>query len=787
MCISEKINEIVRLRAQRLPQIRAKRVHLEQVLEQVSKLDDLLAVIKSEVQQQQGDYFAIMQDNPKLFQTFKAVNTEDVKKKSEIMRAKLDVLERRFSRDTVRIAMIGRERQGKSTFLKSISGLSSDKVIPAYDGTSCTGAVSVIHNVDGPFRVLIELFSISDYLDIVRKKLKSFFPNQTFLVNSLLDVQNLTLPDFIGTGNAAMEFGKFKDAYIGHLADYKALLEEFGGRVLESTDENEVVQFVAQYERFDTPPEGGYDEIEIIDGEQKYKRNYYKYVAVKHVDIYQHFESVDSRQIELVDTVGMGDASNKETIEAEMFRVLKEDCDAAVNIFKPAATGDSLNDNQTHILDQIKEQLVGRMPYKWIVYVLNKQVEGNGINQHLMTPILGQYQVAYGSAPEEERPVAWARAIDGSDENDVKLNLINPLLDMITNNLDTLDDLLMEEAKELGGHVYTALFQLSEQMNKVISGGAKKGTQEGALFDNKMEELKKTLFPALRKLDEDIYQKLRNKPRPEIAQKLKAVIDGLYDVVPDVEDIAQDVDMGVKGVDGIFADYCNIFYNRIFAEFENVSGDVIVPLREAVKMDVINLMFDAARLGRIPLRDYSVKDGPSVMWLECLLKNKVKKEDYPDFYDALNYILSYRFNIEDTIEYDVSQSVGIIDQLNAEEFIPFKGNQGGSVTERADAIWQELCNRVSPLQQKLNKTVNRFALIPSHSFSTRIQKFRFKIVWGKELSDDMRDFYRDNCYTLWDEFAHIEGKATAFGQWNQICQNISELCQRDMFVLSIKK
>lgn len=783
---TQTISDIVRRREQRLPQIKEQQDHLSKVLEKLDELDGLLGVIRLEDQKQQGDYFYILQENPKMRQYLATIDTTQIRKSIKKQLDRLDILAKRFSRKTVRIAMIGRERQGKSTFLKTISGLHSDKVIPAYDGTSCTGAVSVIHNIDGEFQVNIELYSISDFLDIVRDKLRTFYPGQSFMLNSLADVQALQLPPFIGTGQLAMEFGKFKKAYIDHLSDYRNLLEQFGGRVIERSDENEVVQYVAQYERFDTPPEGGYDEVEIIDGVQKFKRYYYKYVAVKHVDIYQHFESIESQQIELVDTVGMGDASNKENIEKEMFRVLREDCDAAVDLFKPAATGDSLNDNQTYILEQIKTQLAGREPYKWIVYVINKQVAGNGVNQHLMAPILEQYQTAYGNAPEKERPVAWAKAIDGSNDEDVQNNLIAPLLEMISQNLDSLDDILMKDAIDLGTISYSEFFSLREHVEKVLSGAAKKGTQEGSLFDDKMEELKKSVFPALRKLDEENYQKKRNKPCPEVANSLEAVIEGLYDVIPEEEDIVHAVDMGVKGVTGIFSDFCNDFYNRIYSEFENVSNDVIVPLRETVKMDMIKLMYETALLGRIPLRDYSVKDGPSPKWLECLLREKVRQDVYPEFYETLNYILSYNFNIEDTIEYDVSQSVGIIDQLNTEEFIPFMGQQGGSVEERANAIWQELANRVSPLQVKLRKTINRFALIPSHSFSTRIQKFRFKIVWGKEVSGDMREFYRDNCYTLWKEFANIEGKAAAFGKWNDMCEELTALCQKDKFVLSLQ-
>ena len=54
-------------------------------------------------------------------------------------------------------AFICFEHRGKICFLQSISGL-SNKVIPAYCGTSCTGAVSVIHNVDKDHEVHIEFY-----------------------------------------------------------------------------------------------------------------------------------------------------------------------------------------------------------------------------------------------------------------------------------------------------------------------------------------------------------------------------------------------------------------------------------------------------------------------------------------------------------------------------------------------------------------------------------------------------------------------------------------------------
>lgn len=52
---------------------------------------------------------------------------------------------KRFDRDYISIAAVGKERQGRGQFLQSISRL-DNSIIPAYNATSCTGAISVIWN-----------------------------------------------------------------------------------------------------------------------------------------------------------------------------------------------------------------------------------------------------------------------------------------------------------------------------------------------------------------------------------------------------------------------------------------------------------------------------------------------------------------------------------------------------------------------------------------------------------------------------------------------------------------
>lgn len=784
MTISETINSIIKSRQAYLPKISEQRIHLETMLTTLNELDGLVGVIKNELQQQQGDYYEMIAENPKAESALMRINTADVRSLIKEQLKRLDLLEKRFGRDTVCIAMIGYERQGKSTFLQTISGLEND-VIPAYSGTSCTGAVSVIHNIDGPFRAEIEMYTQEEFLIIVREKLEKFFPNRNFILNRIEDLRSIDLSGFVPYGSDTVslttEFNKFKDAYFDNMEEYTNLL---GQGVVTIIDETQVIKHVAQYQEFDEQPEGDDWYIEKKnDGTSVYKRNYYKYIAVKNVHIYKRFNLIDCRQIQLVDTIGMGDANNAAAIEKEMFRVLREDCDAAVNLFKPDSLGGGFNQQQTDILQKISTKLADRNPSKWIVYVINKVPIGYlGANEANIPAILETVNKTLDKL--SEKPVAWVKTIKGKSVDEVRDLLVKPLLDLISSNLGELDNMLLQDVNDNGMKLYSSYFKLTSDVESVVSKSAGASKSEGKIFDQLFKAQFKKLARRLRILDEEQYGSRRTEPCDEIVERLDKTINSLYNEIPEIDTIEDLVDIGAQSPSGIFTQCCDELCNNIYESFENVSLDVIIPLRENVKTDLAKALYEEGELGKIPLKAYRAADGASMEWLTSLIAERVNQDAYPLLYDALKYITDYHFNIEDSIEYDVAQSIGIIDKMNAAEFEHLPETPTGTVSERADAIWQEVCNRISPIQINLKKYCNRFALIPSRSFATRVQKFRVKIVHDEKIMQELRDFYRDNCYTIWrDEFKKIAGKEQAFGGWNDIASKVSELCDKDIFEL----
>ena len=200
--ITEQINEIIDRRTGRgkwenngrLQQIENAEKRMSQIRSQVLQLQDLLQLVKYQQESRSGAYFALLQRDPTIEERLNLVSTDKVEKCIRNLSEELALLKKRFSRETVQIAMIGRERMGKSTLIQSITGLGNE-VIPAFDGSSCTGTVSVIHNCEENFHADITFFERGEFLQAINSKLSEFFPDDYLHVNALEDIPQL-LPFF---------------------------------------------------------------------------------------------------------------------------------------------------------------------------------------------------------------------------------------------------------------------------------------------------------------------------------------------------------------------------------------------------------------------------------------------------------------------------------------------------------------------------------------------------------------------------------------------------------------
>ncbi len=786
--IKQKIEQIISARKlTRLPKVEEEVMFLQDILSKIDNLDSVIATIKSQMNQKSGPYYSVLLADPTMEARFNIVSTGQVRTKLQMQLNKLEILRKRFSREAVQIAFVGRERQGKSCFLQSISGL-NNSVIPAYSGTSCTGTVSVIHNTGTSFSATISFYSLPEFLSIMQDKLKKFFPGKVFQLNSVQDLKGLDLSDYQNGTNIALnsEFNKFIDGYVNHADSFSALI---GSPDLVTSDEKQIIQHVAQYEEFDAIPEGEapslYSKKIKTDNDGNsitiWVKNYYKCLAVKSANIYTPFPSIDDAKIVLVDTIGMGDSTDAARIEDEMFRVLREDCDAAVNVFKPDSNGGGFNDEQTRILTKISNELKERDPMRWILYVINKVETKKGNNIENIPAIM---KAAKESFSKDNPPVADVLDIDAADPIDVNDRLLSPLLDIVTENLDDIDSKLVAETNKTGEILYQEYKLLSDSVSKVISGSMQQGSNELRKF-RQLFQTDLDYTNELKKLD-DKYAESKEKVCPPVKNSIEIVISSLTKQISKPDQILIDVETGIDATNAIFEKHVKNFRNKIYEAFRGINTNVLIPLQNEVKDSIIDILYKNTKFGKISLQGYAIEDGPSQKWLSCFIDEKIDKDTYPKMYEMLNFVIDYQLNIQGLIEYNVARCLNTIDKHN-EEFRTMNPITGVTDEVHAKKIWSEIVNRTTLIQNKMRAWRDDFSLIPSHSFYARISMFRDMMVDDEATYEELYNFYSENRMAIWrDEFVGMIQETEAFGAWNTECKAIADLCLKNSFVIKLK-
>lgn len=770
----------------RLQIIEARIVNLASVKKRIEELDVLVATIKNQISEKNGEYFNMLVTDPDALSQMEEVSCANAKDKvSELIDA-LELLKKRFEREAIRIAFIGRERQGKSTFIKTITGL-NDKVIPAYSGNSCTGAVSVIHNVQNvtdesgnpvDVKVVAEYYDTAKFLEMVNEKLNRFSPDGSKKVGRLEQIESLNLPETLAGNQSTKliaEYLKFKTSVVDNYDKYSHLI---GVGIRNYYDEDEIAQHVAQYEEFDHEVPGSH-EVKKDDGTIVYQLDYYKYVAVKNVNIYTSFEIETTKKLELVDTIGIGSSADSAAIEAEMYRVLREDCDAAIDMYRPDVTP-NYPQEQADLLDNLIDKLSDREPEKWIVYVLNKITNGFYKNAASAEAVLKTAEnIISGKNP---KPVAWTRAIDGTIFEDVRDELVSPLLSLIAENLDELDQNLIDRTDNLCKEAYNECLSLVKAANAVTSASIGFNADTLSLFDEKLfKELLKSFGYAMNQVDQKGYATKRDTECFQLEQAYKNIIDDIDVYVPDEDVILDRFETGASVTPNqMFEEYVEQMRNDIFSAFENVNSDVLHPLQEKVKDDLIEILFNQGLMKNLP----SKYETPSCEWLHDVIDNYVDEGTYPNLSKALRFILDYQINIEGMVEYYVTNSLYILDKTN-KEFIPYTGEFTEDFEEKAANVWQELCNRLTPVQGRLRSWIGSFSLIPSHSFYSRVHKFHVKVMTDNGGVEDFRRFYRKNMGLIWAGEINAAGKTQkAFGDWTDRTKGLQDVVTSENFKLN---
>lgn len=786
--INKKIQCIIAKRQERrFPLIEEKIAFVDSLLQKVNSLDSLISEIKCQCEIKKGSYYAILASDPGMELRLQNVSTEDTRTAITELQRELIRLKIRFSRKSISLQVFGMAGSGKSTFIQSVTGLDNDVVL-ASEGGHCTGVSSFIYNSDH-FEARVYLYTESEMLALFNKNLealeKRFNPTVTpILLHNFHEIQNFKVENvgLPATMDGRLSVMKYVDNFTlisnlisGHDANGQPL-QDFrqdadGRKYIQITDATKVQQWVAQHNGHHT------SDPEYVA--------YLNYLAVNRVDIYKKFLCEDAGDIVLMDNVGLGDASNDVSTEQHMYQAIADNSDAVILLYQPKPNSgwrgeeDSINGRLNNIRFKNAYQGIERMDVHELYFLLNER-NTPGFDNSKDCP---EVVKAFRAQPYERKETILIA--NAADKESTRKKAIEPILSQLMEHLDEIDARMIASVNTLGQRVYSTYKILNDSVSSVISGEMKQGTNELRKF-RELYHNDLTFSNELKKLDQKYYTD-RNKPCPAVKNNIEKVIASLIQLIDLPSMIIEDVKKGDKSTNQILEKYCKIFRNRIYKAYDNVNSNVLVPLQERLKSEIITVLFNNARLGRIPLTEYAVEDGASVNWLQTFINEKVDKTLYPFLNNALNFVLDYKISIEGLMEYNVAKCLDTLDK-NSPAFRPMTSLNGLPDEVQAKKIWSEIVSRASLIQIAMQGWKDDFSLIPSHSFYACISMFRDMLVddTNTAISEELYNFYSENRMSIWrKEFASIAQEAEAFGKWNENSSALAEMCKKNSFIITI--
>lgn len=786
--INKKIQCIIAKRQERrLPLIEEKIAFVDSLLQKVNSLDSLISEIKCQCEIKKGSYYAILASDPGMELRLQNVSTEDTRTAITELQRELIRLKIRFSRKSLSLQVFGMAGSGKSTFIQSVTGLDNDVVL-ASEGGHCTGVSSFIYNSDH-FEARVYLYTESEMLALFNKNLetleKRFNPTVTpILLHNFHEIQNFKVENvgLPATMDGRLSVMKYVDNFTlisnlisGHDANGQPL-QDFrqdadGRKYIQITDATKVQLWVAQHNGHHT------SDPEYVA--------YLNYLAVNRVDIYKKFLCEDAGDIVLMDNVGLGDASNDVSTEQHMYQAIADNSDAVILLYQPKPNSgwrgeeDSINGRLNNIRFKNAYQGIERMDVHELYFLLNER-NTPGFDNSKDCP---EVVKAFRAQPYERKETILIA--NAADKESTRKKAIEPILSQLMEHLDEIDARMIASVNTLGQRVYSTYKILNDSVSSVISGEMKQGTNELRKF-RELYHNDLTFSNELKKLDQKYYTD-RNKPCPAVKNNIEKVIASLIQLIDLPSMIIEDVKKGDKSTNQILEKYCKIFRNRIYKAYDNVNSNVLVPLQERLKSEIITVLFNNARLGRIPLTEYAVEDGASVNWLQTFINEKVDKTLYPFLNNALNFVLDYKISIEGLMEYNVAKCLDTLDK-NSPAFRPMTSLNGLPDEVQAKKIWSEIVSRASLIQIAMQGWKDDFSLIPSHSFYACISMFRDMLVddTNTAISEELYNFYSENRMSIWrKEFASIAQEAEAFGKWNENSSALAEMCKKNSFIITI--
>lgn len=757
--VSKLVDQIIQRRHAKLPTIEQKRQNLYELQKALDMFDDLKSqIVDADGNVLDGKYQYLAQKNPEMVLKLNAMSTSACRDKIDKALAECDKVEKRFSRDYISISVVGKARIGKSTFLQAVSNL-TDRVIPAYSETDCTGAVSIIENKVGMFDYAPEgekqeahlTFKTEEQMiKTIQTYLDKLIPAEKgrIVIYSMSQINDKTLIDRVKAkmvpGRAENDLLEFLKSYVEHYDEWAPLISK----------KSDVIRKDSEIERYVAQNDGNQD---------KSKRKYfYKYLAVDTCHIYCTFDYKDAGKITLIDTVGLGNRALG--IRDDMLDVVKNKSDAVVFVHLPYdPAGGYLDDAIKAAYNAIEENCRDRDLNKWLFWLIN---DASG---HPKTPNdRERCEASLTTLKNSGWHGALSTIINAKDQTQVREEFLIPMLNILMTNLDDIDALYTNDLTAALDSVRKDYNSFCNSAKKVMSSELKNATNLLPQMSMDIEEMENPRKGQLRSFAMSEKQ-LRNVPCTELYDRVQTIVTDVRTgaAIPTKNDILAKV-RNSADASVVYTGYCNLLRNQVSQCFTDVDT-TMTELVEEVKNKITHIMAseEGCRLGSILAVS---PDKKPYEWLKDFSEMVLDPSQYPILHAAFQNVYNFDFSVRGFLTYEVRACLDKIDPQITSSFIEVNEDDDNMT---ATNVWFTLKRNMRSVADELSVCMSELFSKPHRAFFAIIKEFSDKVNFSEGVKQEWTRLYSDNYSIVWaDKYNSMVAADIASSEWNDMLREL---------------
>lgn len=633
----------------------------------------------------------------------------------------------RFKRGVINIGVAGSARQGKSTLLQNISGL-TDIEIPTSSDLPCTGAKSKIYHSEVKANAEVVFFSKQEFLtEIVyayydRLKLPRPFSLEEF---------RKTLPEFVVPENS--DERNLKSVIYAEFKRIHTAFSSFSGYLsqpAETVKLEQIQDYVTQHDN---------------NGNLRSK-----YLAVKTANIYTKFPNHDVTGLCLVDLPGLEAAQGH---EKKLVASLEQEVDAVILVKKPSPQGDQWNSEDIKVIDLINDAVREIELSNWLFMLLNEL--SNGENSQIIQRLKANPPKTYSSNP-------IILTANCSDASEVDEKVFSVVLKHVEQNLESTDrqyiSALAQNMQTILDSLSTLLSPAYDSLNRNFADSAEKKKFK-QVFRNFLKELKiglEKLVPQVRR--EFTFEGFR--------EKVIEVCDNAQQEPPiptsaEMEEKYWE-DLGwPKALQSLLNELRAYLTQYIAKHLDNY-------LKEQVDMvlnKVLKRLFPHSLQNSL---EQDIEDSSDPRTILQAFQQRVDKEEFPQLYDCFEYIINFHFSYHSLFHYRVRKEMKRLDTSNMDAIskLAHGGNEDNipEISEQvANGLNEYYRETVYDVRKKLNEEMQND---PADAIFALVEEIKDRFVRAKGIEDEWEDFLYPIRGQVWaEEFGDIANEIALRNQW----------------------